>query len=279
MIYMGVTALTCDVIGQAWLKARPQAETSILEPLLTNSFNLVAQYVTQELHPKMEVSKNSYMHSMLTLLAGLIPKSESYKNVGADHLCRLFAFSLFWTCGSLLELEERKKLQVFMLEKVPNLKYPIFDTNSLDTFFEYFVNDNGDWTHWRERVPEYQYPSDSTPEFSSIIIPMVDNVRSEFLIDTIAKQGKSVLLIGEPGTAKTVTIQRYMGKLNPELHLGKGMNFSSATTPNIYQRTIESYLDKRMGSTYGPPAGKKMTIFIDDVNMPTINDWGDQPTA
>lgn len=147
-----------------------------------------------------------------------------------------------------------------------------------ESIFEFVVTEVGQWAHWNQRVTEYIYPDDTIPDYSSILVPNVDNVRTAYLIDLIAKQEKAVLLIGEQGTGKTVMIKTYTSTYDPEYHLYKSFNFSSATTPNMFQRIIESYVEKRVGTTYGPPQQRKMTVFVDDINMPVINEWGDQIT-
>jgi dynein heavy chain len=84
-------------------------------------------------------------------------------------------------------------------------------------------------------VEDYVYPVDSVPEYASILVPNVDNVCTTFLIDTIAKQNKAVMLIGEQGTAKTVMIKSYASRYDPERQLFKTFNFSSASTPMLFQ--------------------------------------------
>lgn len=63
---------------------------------------------------------------------------------------------------------------------------------NLHEIMKNFMNILGEWEHWLKRVEEYIYPNDSVPEFSDILVPNVDNVRTNFLIETIAKQNKVI---------------------------------------------------------------------------------------
>ncbi|XP_062284222.1 dynein axonemal heavy chain 8-like [Scomber scombrus] len=276
MVFMSSSALTWHPILQGWTNKRNAEEASSIMGLYERIFEDAYLFMKQNLKPKMDFLECNYIMQSVNLLEGLIPTKETGGLVGNKHMERLFVFCVMWSVGALLELEDRDKLEAFIRAHESDIDVP--QTQTGETMFEYMVNSNGEWCHWNNHVGEYIYPTDYVPDYASILVPNVDNTRTSFLLETIAKQRKAVLLIGEQGTAKTVMIKSHTKKYDPETDLSKSLNFSSATEPVMFQRTVESYIEKRIGSTYGPPGGRRMTVFIDDINMPIVNEWGDQIT-
>ena len=284
MIFMSSSCLNWKPILDGWLLSRPGTEGSILYDLFhkENVFEECYFNIIHNLEPKMKLYECNYIRQACSILTGLIPDSETKANIDPAIYERLFVFAMMWSLGCVLELGDRDAMAAFLKNHPSKLDLPDIPSDTNYTIFEYVVNiDTGAWEHWMTRVPGYDYPTDPEipiPDYSSILIPNVDNTRTNFLVDIIAKQEKSVLLIGEQGTGKTVMIAGYCSKYDPDEHMFKSFNFSSATEPHMFQNTIESLVDKRVGTTYGPPGGRKMTVFVDDVNMPVVNEWGDQIT-
>ncbi|OXB57017.1 hypothetical protein ASZ78_015603 [Callipepla squamata] len=275
MVFMSSSVLDWKPILMAWLQKLPATYSDVLWNCFNTVFQDMINFVSSAVTPKMEVLECMYIKQAIDLLQGLLSDRDE-KQLSVEHIARLFIFALMWSIGALLEPDDRLKMELFLRKHSAVKELPA--VNGEETMFEFGINTSGQWEHWSKKVPEYIYPKDSVPEYTSVLVPNVDSVRTGFLMYTIMKQGKAVLLIGEQGTGKTVMIKDYMSKYDPDVHLSKRLNFSSATLPHMFQRIIESYIDKRMGTTYGPPAGKKMTVFIDDISMPVINEWGDQIT-
>ncbi|XP_067910590.1 dynein axonemal heavy chain 10 isoform X2 [Heterodontus francisci] len=107
-------------------------------------------------------------------------------------------------------------------------------------------------------------------------VPTVDTTRVSWLLEQIVKIKHPVLLMGESGTSKTATTQNFLKSLNTDVNLLLTINFSSRTTSMDVQRNLEANVEKRTKVTYGPPMGKRLLVFIDDMNMPRVDQYGTQ---
>ena len=78
----------------------------------------------------------------------------------------------------------------------------------------------------------------------------MSSIRTEFLIGCVSKNEYAVLLMGEQGSAKTTMINSHIKTYSSETHMVMQSTFSSTTTPQLFQKSVESNVDKRMGTTY-----------------------------
>ncbi|CAD7085089.1 unnamed protein product [Hermetia illucens] len=101
-------------------------------------------------------------------------------------------------------------------------------------------------------------------------------MRTDRILSLMNEVHRPVLLIGETGTSKTAIISNYLRALNPDVFVILNLNFSSRTSSMDVQRTIEAAVEKRTKDTYGPPIGKKIAAFIDEMNMPQVDEYGTQ---
>jgi len=55
------------------------------------------------------------------------------------------------------------------------------------------------------------------------------------------------------------------------------INFSAQTNSMRTQQAIEGKLEKKKRTLFGAAPGKKIAIFVDDINMPATETYGAQP--
>ncbi|KAH8871924.1 Dynein heavy chain 10, axonemal [Schistosoma japonicum] len=79
-----------------------------------------------------------------------------------------------------------------------------------------------------------------------------------------------------PRTSKTAICQRFLRNIDQDRNIVLTMNFSFRTTSLDVQRNLEANVEKRSKDTYGPVSGKQLIIFIDDMNMPQVDQYGTQ---
>lgn len=85
------------------------------------------------------------------------------------------------------------------------------------------------------------------------------------------------MFTGDTGVGKSVLARGALRRLQQYDVLPVFINFSAQTSSINTQDMIEARLEKRRRTLLGPPFGKRIVYFVDDVNMPKLDTYGSQP--
>eukprot|EP00803_Ostreobium_quekettii_P003694 evm.model.scf_198.7 EVM.evm.TU.scf_198.7 scf_198:70733-88803(+) len=154
---------------------------------------------------------------------------------------------------------------------------PMIPNSDGTTVYDYVFDMKGaSWKRWSSMIVDTAIPPDTA--IRSIVVPTVDTVRYTYMLDVVLQNGYPCLFVGPTGTGKSVYIQKYLYSLPSEKYVPPIMvGFSARTSANMTQALIDEKLDRRKKGVFGPPVGKKAVIFVDDLNMPQVEQYGAQP--
>eukprot|EP00941_MAST-03F_sp_MAST-3F-sp1_P001388 g1388.t1 len=292
IVYVSDTDLDWWPVCQAWILKQPQNQQDALSNLFVKYVgeNTASEpghlfdFITRECKSVMKTTRVGKISACFRLLQTLLSEGDLSDNTEtlAMEIEKMFLYCVAWTVAGLIEPEDRPRLDEYLRSIDPEQGLMPEKQTATDTIYEYFVEPaTMDWEKWD--APEWEYPeaedgSDQSLDFSNLLVPTMDSVRSLYLVEHMHRFQHPVLMVGPSGTAKTSTALMFFSELDPNVMLKKVINFSSATQMIDFQLKIEGELDKRGGKQFGPPGNKKMTVFLDDLSMPLINEWGDQPT-
>lgn len=229
----------------------PSRALTTLFSLLNKSIRTIAEYNAQ--HPDFPLQGDSV---------------EAY-------ILKRLLLGLVWAFTGDSKLDTRAKMGDF-LRNQSGLDFPPLGPGGSLIDFDVQVS-TGDWVSWQNSVPTIEVETQAVTS-PDVVIPTMDTARHEEVLYSWLSEHRPLLLCGPPGSGKTMTLFSALRKL-PDLEV-VGLNFSSATTPDLILKTFEQHCEYRKtpnGVVLAPTQiGRWLVLFCDEINLPATDQYGTQ---
>lgn len=263
-----------------------QSIVTLLEPFFAADglVNMSLEYATSIEHI-MDFTPVRALNTLFSLINTSVRSVLEYNNKHSDfplpadkveqYISKRMLVSLIWAFSGDARLELRSQLGDFLKSKTA-ISLPTFQPGESIIDFDVAVS-SGEWVSWQSKVPTIDIETHAVTS-SDIVIPTVDTIRHEAVLYSWLSEHKPLMLCGPPGSGKTMTLFSALRKL-PQLEV-VGLNFSSATTPELILKTFEQYCEYRKtpnGIILAPvQIGRWLVLFCDEINLPALDKYGTQ---
>ncbi|CAL4067976.1 unnamed protein product, partial [Meganyctiphanes norvegica] len=257
---------------------------NILSPFLAQEGLVIKclEFAMKHVEHIMDFTRMRALSSLFALVKQTVRNVLQYNNEHSDfpmqteqlesYIPKSLIQALLWSFSGDSKLKYRLELGNYIHEST-TVSLPPFNAPIID----YEVNINGDWVLWSNKVPTLEIETHRVAA-SDLVVPTVDTIRHESLLYTWLAEHKPLVLCGPPGSGKTMTLFSALRAL-PDLEV-VGINFSSATTPELVLKSFDHYCEYRKtpnGVVLSPvQLGKWLVIFCDEINLPDMDKYGTQ---
>ncbi|GLV39725.1 Dynein heavy chain 64C [Carabus blaptoides fortunei] len=240
------------------------------------------EYAMEQEHI-MDFTRLRALSSLFSMLNQSVRNVLQYNHAHADfplpseqlerYIPKCLVYALLWSFSGDAKLKVRSDLGDF-IRSVTTVPLP---SGNNQPIIDYEVNINGEWSLWSNKVPQIEVETHKVAS-PDIVVPTLDTVRHESLLYTWLAEHKPLVLCGPPGSGKTMTLFSALRAL-PDMEV-VGLNFSSATTPELLLKTFDHYCEYRKtpnGVILSPvQLGKWLVLFCDEINLPDMDKYGTQ---
>ena len=280
---IGITPFFDKWVKNRYSSQEHQVTKRILQEFFKNTFEKVQDWKESYVAPVVEIS---LLQNFCCIFQNLINEVEpKFKDMEDERKAlvveAIYFFSFMWGVGG--GLIDRKSMNSHVNASIKSKNKLRFPDKGI--CFDYFFDEEKlQWVNWKEQLR--QPVIEEKDLFSDIIIPNVEVTRLCRITEINMLEEKPVLFVGDPGTGKTAVVNYFMKNYLEELtkknkalgcaYKNFTINFNSFTNSYLLQNIIDSQITQRFSNRYGPLGNTKLIYFLDDLNMPQLDEYGTQ---